>query len=73
MPPKIRILLTCLSAFLLLTGCNPVPSADTKPLSETCVLAGEKCQHSAGKIGLCTPTRESNCVGSQCLHCVSQH
>lgn len=47
------------------------PARPAKPTPRPCARAGDRCEHSPGKLGSCT--ERPDCAGAGCLFCQSQH
>jgi hypothetical protein len=63
-------------AVLALGGCPPAGSGSSgsrqSPVA-ACVKAGDSCEVSPGKLGLCTQKSDSCQGGAACLSCMSLH
>ena len=66
---EVGILLGFTMIMAFASGC-PTGEAPPKPV-DVCEKVGQRCYFSAGKVGLCTVTRD--CMDDKCLTCASQH
>ncbi len=57
---------------LALCACDP-PKGSQGGAVAVCTQVGQRCTHSPGKLGVCTPANESSCDVPPCLSCASQH
>jgi hypothetical protein len=72
----VAVLTVLAVAVLALTGCPPTGSGSSgsrqSPVA-ACAKAGDSCEVSPGKLGLCTQKSDSCQGGAACLTCMSLH